>query len=438
MNVVLFGATGDLAARHLLPSLGLLLERGEPAEGLTVAALGREAMTTDEYTRRVASILVADGRLSQLGRRNLLGTLRYHQIDLGRPDSVAAALPGQACVVYLALPPWVLVPALNALAAAGLPAESTLVFDKPYGEDEKSARDLDHMLSVQFGDAFIFRADHFLYHAMSRDVMAYRFSDARYASIWDAGHIDRVSITWDEASGVGARAAYLDRTGTLRDMHQSHLLQYLALVTMDDPHRAGTSIAGEKEKVLAAVRPSLIEPQLVLGRYTAGRTRDGLHHAYVDGADVDPDRRTETFASVTLQLEHPDWTGVPFTLRSGKALGTRDRAIEVVFRGLRPGMTNAIRFEMDSPGVMIEEVRDQEVLRYRHRIGTGRAGHSLPASASLFRDIFAKDDRLALSSEEIASSWRTIDRIRAVWRATGSPLHEYPAGSSGPMSMPEP
>ncbi|MBA2702033.1 MAG: hypothetical protein H0U58_10070, partial [Chloroflexi bacterium] len=287
-----------------------------------------------------------------------------------------------------------------------------------------------------------FRADHFLFHAMSRDITAFRSGDGPDGLGWNAEAVERIAITWDEASALAGRAAYYDRTGALRDMVQSHLLQYLALLVSDGPSRSGASRSAEKAAVLDRLRPwsTPDHERAVFARYTAGRTRDGQVGAYLDEAGVDAGRSTETFVSLTLELDHRDWIGVPFRLRSGKALGTGERAVEIVLRGaakppwrpLPAGANRAIRFEMASPGVAIEVVRDRTGVRSRRRLEVGETTAGLPASAWLLRAVLAKDHRLALSSAEIASSWRLIDAIRDRWRSAGSALYDYPAGSTGP------
>nr|MBA2701150.1 glucose-6-phosphate dehydrogenase [Chloroflexota bacterium] len=335
VRLAILGATGDLAMRHLLPAIALLLDHGELSPSLSVAALGRESLATAEYRRRLSRRLDADDRLRPTARRALLDALRYHRVDLAAPASLAEALGGAPAVVYLALPPWVLEEVLSALAEAGLPPGSTLVFDKPFGLDGPSARRLEERLTSSFGETDVFRADHFLFHAMSRDITAFRSGDGPDGLGWNAEAVERIAVTWDEASALAGRAAYYDRTGALRDMVQSHLLQYLALLVSDGRSRSGASRSAEKAAVLDRLRP-WSTPDLeraVFARYTAGRTRDGQVGAYLDEAGVDAGRSTETFVSLTLELDYRDWIGVPFRLRSGMALGTGERAVEIVLRG---------------------------------------------------------------------------------------------------------
>jgi glucose-6-phosphate 1-dehydrogenase len=269
------------------------------------------------------------------GRR---GAGQLHRADSGDAAALAGAVDQAKgpVVAYLALPPAAFAPAIQALAVVGLPDGSRLVVEKPFGRSLGEARVLNRLLDRRFGKDAVFRADHVLGLQTVQNILGLRFANRVFEPLWNAGHVQRVEIAWEETVALEGRAGYYDHAGALRDMVQYHLLQLLCLVAMEPPTRLDPRhLHDRKVELLHAVQPPSpgeMATGTVRGRYTAGRV-DGVDvPAYTEEPGVDPARGTETFAEVTLSVSNLRWAGVPFTLRTGKALARRRGEILVHFR----------------------------------------------------------------------------------------------------------
>lgn len=446
-RLVILGATGDLTLRHLMPALARLIDSSRSMKAITIAAIGRRPMSEQAYRALVDAGLRNAGVHEAAVRAALHDRLTWRSAALlDQPALEQAIGPGPA-LVYLALPPDALAEAIIGLARAHLAPPSRVIVEKPYGGDLASARRLDGRLMADLPGVDVVRVDHFLQHELSDTILAAR-TVPWLASLWNQRAVDQVDIVWDETTSVGDRARFYDRSGALRDMIQSHLLQLLALVAMDPPASPlGKDLAAARIKLLEAVRvPSAgeIRHRTSRARYTAGASMGGITPAYVDEPGVDPARGTETFATVDLSINRASWAGVPFRLRTGKALGRSERAIVLRFRR-PPGAVardrpSSLRFEMlpDQTLVQVTGWPEQDPtpivpidLSWVPR-PTG-----LPASARIIHDALLGDTRRSLTLREVEAGWRIVDPIRASWNAGLPRLLEYAAGSAGPRSADE-
>jgi glucose-6-phosphate 1-dehydrogenase len=349
-------------------------------------------------------------------------------------------------VAYLAVPPALFAPTIEGLAALTPRPGSKIVVEKPFGEGLESARALNRLIHERFPEDVVFRLDHFLGMQTVQNLLGLRFANRIFEPLWNAHHVDRVEIVWDETLTVSGRGAFYDATGALRDMVQNHLLQLLALVAMEpvaalDPR----SLRDRKVELLRAVRqlsPADVRAGTVRGRYTAGMVEGRPVSAYVDEPGVDPSRRTETFAQVTLLVDNWRWAGVPFLLRTGKALGRDRREVAIHFKavphvafGRRQPARNVLRLDLDPDRIGLSintkaagELFELDALELEARL----ASADLPAYAWLLLDVLRGAATLSIRDDEVEESWRIVEPVLETWGGGQVPLGEYRAGSDGP------
>lgn len=377
-TLLLLGATGDLARRFLLPAVEALDAAGRLPDGFRVVAAGRG--------------------------------------ELDHPSRLQAALDAGPVAAYLALPPAVFGTAIETLAGAGLPAGSRVVVEKPFGEDLESAQALNELLARTGIDAY--RVDHVLGMETTRRLVALRRAGTVLEQLWDGEHVEQVEILWEETLALEGRAGYYDRAGALVDVLQSHMLQLLALVAMEPP-ADDDDLHARRLDVLRSVR---LGREGRRARYTAGRLADGREvPGYADEEGVDPTRGTETFAEVTLELDHARWRGTRFVLRAGKALPRRRKLALLRFRS---GGELEIGIDGPEETVLRLPVRG-EPLELRAPAG----GHGLPAYAKVLLDVLGGTNALSVSGDEAEQAWRAVAPVLAAWRGREVPLEEYVAGS---------
>jgi glucose-6-phosphate 1-dehydrogenase len=409
-KLVILGVTGDLARRYLLPAVGALDVAGRLPEGFRLVGAAR-------------------GDLDQEGVRRLAGDavparmLAYRPVDLADSASLAAAIGGtpEPVAVYLALPPATFGTTIESLGRAGLPAGSRVAIEKPFGDDQASARELNALLAQAAIDAY--RVDHVLGMETVANLVAMRARNPPLERLWSGESIDRVEILWEETLALEGRAAFYDRAGALRDVLQNHMLQLLALVGMP----AGAQDDGLHARKLATLRSARVAAGSRRARYTDGTLADGREvPSYADAEGVDPDRCTETFAEIVLELDTPRWHGAPFRLRAGKALAEQRKLVLLHLRG-----GGELEIGVDGP--------KDAVLRLR---GAGDAPvamlaperpESLPAYGHVLRDILAGTSAFSVGAEEAEEAWRVVAPVRAAWKTGQVPLEAYPAGSAGPV-----
>jgi len=457
-TLLILGATGDLTKRLLLPGIGSLIAGGEQGDldlldGLTLVGSARSEMSDDDWrglVRTAFEDVDASGDLAEA----IVGDAAYVQADPARPDAWPAllkAVEGEELVIYFALPPAVISKVADVLKDADLPEQTVLAVEKPFGSDAESAAALNEALRAVVPEERIHRVDHFLGHRATLGMLALRFDNRLFDPIWNADDVQRVEIVYDEQLGLEGRAGYYDTAGALRDMLQSHLLQVLAVVATEAP--ATVDPVDLRDAIAAALRATRVwehgpvfpntDAPSRRARYTAGDVGDRHLPAYTDEEGVDADRGTETLAEIALEVRTARWAGVPFVLRSGKAIGApRDEIVLTV----RP-----VRHRPD--GQTGEGEPERIVLGFkppRLRLQLTAAGGSmpfglepenvsgaLPKSAvteygEVIRGVLGNDPTLSVRGDVAEQCWRIVQPILDAWAKDEVPLEEYAAGSAGP------
>jgi glucose-6-phosphate 1-dehydrogenase len=349
-------------------------------------------------------------------------------------------------VVYFALPPAVTATTCAILARIGVPPDTTLVLEKPFGHDRRSARELNRLLTRIVPEERVHRVDHFLGKSTVLNILGLRFANRIFEPLLDNRHVAAVDIVFDEQLGLEGRARYYDGAGALADMIQSHLLQVLALVAMDPPPVIDArELRDRTADVLRATRLWDDDPARCTrrARYTAGHVGDRALPAYAEEPGVDPARGTETLAEIVLAVDTWRWAGVPFRLRSGKALGATRKEAVVEFRrpprvpeGLR-GVDQPDRLRIAfGPDTMHLDLNvngpddpfELDAVTLEACFGPGE----LPPYGEVLRGVLDGDPLLSVRGDSAEECWRIVEPVVAAWRAGRVPLLEYPAGSTGP------
>lgn len=447
-SLVVLGGTGDLAGRLLLPSLAHLVASGSLAEDVEIRVVSQEDWDDDGYRGWARDRLAAHAAdVDEQSRERLIGCLRYNRGDVTQARQLRPALervPGVP-IVYLALPNTIFRPTLEALVEVGLPEGAQVVVEKPFGRDRADARLLNEVLHRLVPEDAVFRIDHFLAMQTVLNLLGLRFANRLFEPVWNATHVDRVEIVFDEALGLEGRAGYYDSAGALRDMLQNHLLQLLALVAMEPPQAIDdAALPGRKADVLRAVRPPAdMVRDTLRGRYTAGTVAGRQLPDYAAEDGVDPTRGTETYAEFTVTVDNWRWAGVPFRLRTGKALGSDRQEIAIHFKPVphlpftnEQPAPDVVRLKLDPDAIAVElnlnGVGNPFDLE-RQVLEAILPQPEVPAYGTLFRELLAGRTTLSVSDIEAEESWRIVEPILAAWAADEVPLLEYPAGSAGPV-----
>ncbi|MBB3677516.1 glucose-6-phosphate dehydrogenase [Modestobacter versicolor] len=449
---VVLGGTGDLTGRLLLPGLAELFTADARARDGDVAllAVSQQDWSDEEY-RDWARARLAEhaGHVAEDVRDALVGRLAHQQGDVTAATDLRKALDRAAGrpVVYLALPNTVFLGTLQALTEVDLPEGTTIGVEKPFGRDQADARELNAVLHRLVPEERVFRTDHFLAMQTVLNLLGLRFANRLFEPVWNAGHIERVEIVFDETLGLEGRAGYYDTAGALRDMLQNHLLQQLALIAMEPPQAIdGASLSARKADVLRAVRsPADMARDTVRGRYTAGTVDGRALPDYTSEEGVDPARETETYAEYTVTIDNWRWSGVPFRLRTGKALGTDRQEIAIWFkpvphlafgsRGQAEPDVLRMRFDPDHISLEINlNGADDPFELERRSLDIDLPPTPLSAYGLLLAEMLGGERTLSISDVEAEESWRIVEPILAAWSAGEVPLLDYPAGSAGPAA----
>ncbi len=462
--IVIFGATGDLMNRKLLPALYQLMnDRLLPAR-CHILGVGRDATLTDERFRRQARDALEKAGLAdtQKPRRWCDSCLHFQGIGAGtaadyaqlgeRMEALerAGGLRGNR-ILYLALPPGAFPGTIQALGESGLNRSrgwTRLVIEKPFGRDLASAQQLNALVHRYFAEDQVYRIDHYLGKESVQNLLAFRFGNALFESAWNRDHIRSVQITVAEDLGIEQRARYYEDAGALRDMVQNHLTQLLTLTAMEVPAAfEADSIRFEKVKVLRSVAP-IRDDAVVLGQYEPGKVKRRSLAGYRQERGVAPQSATETFVALRLEIDNWRWQGVPFYLCTGKRLARRVTEITIKFRSppvalfrsfdgcptrsnvlvirLQPDEGFDLSFEVKSPSDRFTLQTQHMDFRYAEAFGESlSAGYE-----TLLRDVVEGDLTLFVHGDEAEAAWRLftplLDRR---W-----PLHGYTAGSTGPAA----
>ena len=471
---VIFGATGDLTKRKLIPALYSLMQDADVARRCVVLGTARSDWSDERFREEAREALRDKGcseeAVAKWCTRNLyyqcLGTEGndYGQLrDRVEQLERHLGLPGNRAF-YLSLPPSVYGPAIEGLGDVGLNDSSgwtRVVVEKPFGYDLDSAQALNDQVHRHFDEGQVYRIDHYLGKETVQNLMAFRFGNALFESMWNREHIDRVEITVAEPLGVGGRGGYYDQSGHVRDMVQNHLTQLLTLVAMEPPaSMEANAIRDEKVKVLNALQQPDPETDVVLGQYAAG-TMDGERvPAYREAPDVPADSITETFAALRLNVANWRWQGVPFLLRTGKRLPRKLTQIAVRFQSapislfqsdgapcvpqnadceappnellitLQPDEGFDLRFEVKAPGTSPDGAMalESQHLSFSYQDAFGPVPD---AYETLLRDILMGDPTLFVRADEVEASWQLYAGLLDADR----PVHPYEAGTWGPAAV---
>ncbi|MGE0059425.1 MAG: glucose-6-phosphate dehydrogenase, partial [Dehalococcoidia bacterium] len=359
-DIVILGATGDLARRKLLPSLFRLHTAGSLPQRGKILGVARGELT-DEAFRAVArqAIEAAGGNLEEDDWLQFAARLQYVKLDAGL-KSLAAASQQDRRLVYLAIPPSSFADAIHDLTEAGLSEGSSIVIEKPFGRDLASARRLNEVLQASFPEERIFRIDHYLGKETVQNILVLRFGNSIFERIWNREAIDHIEITVAEAIGVEERGGFYEDVGALRDVVQNHILQILATLTMEPPVSLDAdAIRDEKVKLLKAVQP--FKPtEAVRGQYQAATVGGERLSGYLEEADVAANSNTETFVALRVSIDNWRWSGVPIFLRTGKRLPRRATQVEIAFRDVPKCFFEGTSVESALPNRLVLEIQPEE------------------------------------------------------------------------------
>ena len=465
-TLLLFGATGDLSHRMLLPSLyNLDADRLLP-DDFRICATARSDLTDDGFRdaarEALAKYLPAD-RVDDAAVERFLARLDYVMVDASQPGDFARL--GEALAsrdgdlsIFLSTAPSLFGPTVEGLKTAGLTgANVRLALEKPLGTDLASSRAINDVVAAAFPEERTFRIDHYLGKETVQNLLALRFGNALFEPLWNAAGIEHVQITVSETVGLEGRAGYYETSGALRDMVQNHMLQLLALVAMEPPsHYAANAVRDEKVKVLRSLRPitkARIETDSVIGQYGAGAVGGQAVPGYADELGKPSD--IETFVALKAHVDNWRWKGVPFYLRTGKRLPSRQSEIFIQFREV-PHSIFAGRGAHLKKNKLVLRLQPEENVRLlvmAKEPGLDRQGITLrevPLDLSLTKefagqrrriayerlllDLIEGDPTLFVRRDEVEAQWEWIDRIREGWTATGMKPKGYGAGSWGPSA----
>ena len=450
-TLVLLGASGDLANRLLMPALGRLLDAEPQRRDIVLLGAGAQDWDADRWRDHLKGSLTAGG-VSTKTIDALLATTSYQQADVTSAADlerlVKAAKPAPA--LYFALPPAVTAKACDALADVTLPEGTVLVLEKPFGTDAASAKTLNTRLSTLVPEDRTFRVDHFLGRSSVINLLGVRFANRIFEPVWNNTHVASVDIVFDEQLTLEGRAGYYDKAGALVDMIQSHLLQVMALVAMNPVGQVSAfDLREAKAEVLRAARVWGGDPAAASrrARYTEGTIGGRSVPDYVKEPGVDPSRDTETLAEIVLEIDSWRWSGVPFRLRSGKAVGVARREVVVTFKPaphLPTGLTGAcepdrLRLAMGPDAIALDlnvNGEDDPMGIDRVSLDTTLSPGRLPAYGEVLAGVLDGDPLLAVRGDTAVECWRLIDSVLDAWAKDETPMQTYAAGSQGPDGWP--
>lgn len=445
-TLVIFGAGGDLTARLLLPGVGQFLASAR-GENIELIGVGMDPMTDAAWKKRVATAFDLGGAT---GARidATIASSRYLQADVTNAhdlETVLAACSGTPAL-YFALPPAIAIASCAALSDVTLPDGTILALEKPFGTDARSAKALNRRLLGLVPENQIHRIDHFLGKSTVLNLLGFRFANRIFEPVWNADHIEKIEIVFDEHLGLEGRAGYYDHAGALVDMIQSHLLLVLALVTMEAP----TSIrAGELRGAMAGVLRSTRVPDPTnntrRARYTAGTIDGRKFPSYTNEPGVDGANETETLAELTVVIDNWRWAGVPMMLRSGKAIGDGRKEILVTFKpvpylpegfvGKNPRQTLRILLSPESMELSVSTNGEDDPFRLEQSSLTATfAPGELGPYGEVLAGILSDDPTLSVRGDEVEECWRIVAPVLAAWKAGKVPLDSYRAGTAGPTA----
>ena len=477
-TVVIFGATGDLTHRKLIPALYNLAADGDLPSSLTVVGFARRDKTDDQFRKELEE---ATRKFSRQGVQDELwasfaNRVFYHRSEFADPegykslgkrlDEIDAQFGNRGNrLFYLSVAPSEFEGILTNLKEFGLNKSpsggwSRVIVEKPFGYDLATARELNTVVNNTFAEADTFRIDHFLGKETAQNIMVLRFANGIFEPLWNHRYIDHVQITASEPLGVEGRGPYYDGSGALRDMVQNHLLQLLCLTAMEPPtDLSADSVRDEKVKVVRSLRPlhgDDVAANVVRGQYAAGAINGKNVVSYREEDRVNPESMTESFVALKVNVDNWRWADIPFYVRVGKRLPKGGTEIAVQFRAAPPVLFNKAFNEVGANVLVIRIQPDEGIsLRMQAKIpgtalriepvkmdfhyGTSFGKASPEAYERLLLDAMSGDATLFARRDEVEQAWKFIDEIEHAWHALPNPppLYPYPAGSWGPREADE-
>ena len=468
-TVVMFGASGDLAMRKLVPAFYNLKGEGLLSDRFAVVGVGRDGMTQEAYQQKIDRDIrafgprpVDAGRTEWLSRRVSYVSGEYDDEVIYRRlyDHLTAAGAGpQNLLFYLATPPSLFGPIVEWLASAGLLEESAgawrrVIIEKPFGRDLDSARALNRRILTVLQESQVYRIDHYLGKETVQNIMALRFGNGIFEPIWNRRYVDHVQITVAETIGVEQRGGYYDTSGALRDMVQNHLFQLLAVTTMEPPASfLAEPVRDERLKALRAVRPfteDCARGDVVRGQYGAGRIAGGDVPAYRTEVKVAPDSQTESYVALKVLVDNWRWAEVPFYLRTGKRQPSRVTEIAIQFKRAPLALFRETPVQCTQPNWLVLRIQPREGISLqfeakvpgpRVQLGTVKMdfcyaeyfGQS-PSTGyeTLLYDCMVGDATLFHRADIVEAGWEIVAPVLNAWQAGAVPVSEYAAGSWGP------
>jgi glucose-6-phosphate 1-dehydrogenase len=473
-GLVIFGVTGDLARKKLMPSMYDLANRGLLPPGFALVGFARRDWADQDFAKIVHDSVREHSRTpfreevwNQLaeGFRFVPGDFAddfaFENLKKTIDDLARVRGTGGNLAFYLSIPPKFFSDVIGQLKEHGLsdpPGDSwrRVVVEKPFGSNLETARQLNAVVSEVFPQESVFRIDHYLGKETVQNILALRFANQFYEPIWNSNFVDHVQITMAEDIGIGGRAGYYDGIGAARDVIQNHLMQLMALIAMEEPISFDAkSLRIEKQKVLSAIRlPERLDLHTVRGQYTAGWQGGEKVIGFLEEHDIPANSKTDTFAAIKLEIDTRRWAGVPFYLRTGKRLGRRVTEVAVVLKRaphlpfdateteelghnalvvrIQPDEGVTVRFGAKVPGTSME-IRD---VNMDFAYGGAFTESSPEAYERLILDVLLGDPPLFPQHEEVELSWMVLDPILDHWAKHGRP-DPYEAGTWGPSSADE-
>ncbi|MEI6493482.1 MAG: glucose-6-phosphate dehydrogenase [Verrucomicrobiota bacterium] len=475
-TLVIFGATGDLTHRKLVPALYNLAADGALPPTMNVVGFARRDKSDGVFRAELEAAARKHSRQTVADELwgSFAASICYHRSefhDLAGYESLAERLAGLDAahgtrgnrLFYLAAAPDQFEAILENLRKSGLNRGvnggwARVIVEKPFGTDLPSAQHLNELVEGAFPEADTYRIDHYLGKETAQNIMVLRFANALFEAMWNARYIDHIQITASEPLGVEGRAGYYDKSGALRDMVQNHLLQLLCLTAMEPPTGLDAdAIRDEKVKVLRSLRPlegGEVSKHVIRGQYGAGAINGKRVAAYRDEANIDPESMTETFVALQINVDNWRWAGVPFFVRVGKRLPKGGTEIAVQFKSVPPVLFKATGEAVDDNVLVIRIQPDEgvslrmsakmpgsslriEPVKMDFHYGTSFGKATPEAYERLLLDAMSGDATLFARRDEVEEAWKFVDSIRAAWTANPGDLNFYAAGSWGPAEADE-
>ena len=461
-DFIIFGGTGDLAERKLLPALYQRQVAGQFSEPTRIIGASRAKLTDKDFrafARKAIAAQVDEKDIDKEEMAAFLDRLFYVSADAtsGAGFDNLRKLIGDSQSIrafYLAVSPAIFGDIAKQLKAHGLiTPDSRIVMEKPIGRDLRSAEDLNDEIGKVFNEQQVFRIDHYLGKETVQNLMAMRFANALYEPVWNSAHIDHVQITVAETVGLEGRAGYYDKAGALRDMVQNHMLQLLCLVAMEPPSSIDAdAVRDEKLKILRSLKridPSHSEKMTVRGQYRAGASKDGPVKGYIEEL-ANGQSNTETFVAIKAEIGNWRWAGVPFYLRTGKRLASRVSEIVIEFKPIPHSIFEETAGRVTANQLVIRLQPNEGIKQWIMIKDPGPGGMRLKnvsldmsfaenfharnpdAYERLVMDVVRGNQTLFMRRDEVEAAWRWIDPILAAWEDTQQEVQGYTAGTWGP------